>query len=256
MADTLGTVQPFRYRGYVYDEETGLYYLRSRYYAANLCRFINADSVLSDQNSFCYCSGYSYCLNRPTTQKDSGGCETCSAIDANSDGDIDYYVYTFTYTYEKAHLQPMWSINSYSTHAGPASNYVSTTKHTGCVYLYYGVDKDFFEDPSNMPEGFDPSCDIMIGDYLDQSNPNLYAFQAQKLDITCRSGVLDVMETYVANRGKTQEWGRSRSSLELEWRVHDFFSVAKRCQDIDFDRNEEGYTWGDYFHKIWREITK
>ena len=37
MAGTLGTVQPFRYRGYVYDEETGLYYLRSRYY--NRCCF-------------------------------------------------------------------------------------------------------------------------------------------------------------------------------------------------------------------------
>ena len=32
MASTLGTLNPFRYRGYVYDEETGLYYLRSRYY--------------------------------------------------------------------------------------------------------------------------------------------------------------------------------------------------------------------------------
>ena len=31
LKDTLGTVNPFRYRGYVYDEETGLYYLRSRY---------------------------------------------------------------------------------------------------------------------------------------------------------------------------------------------------------------------------------
>ena len=32
MEETLGSVQPFRYRGYVFDEETGLYYLRSRYY--------------------------------------------------------------------------------------------------------------------------------------------------------------------------------------------------------------------------------
>ena len=32
MASTLGTLNPFRYRGYVCDEETGLYYLRSRYY--------------------------------------------------------------------------------------------------------------------------------------------------------------------------------------------------------------------------------
>ncbi len=32
MANTLGKYNPFRYRGYVYDEETGLYYLNSRYY--------------------------------------------------------------------------------------------------------------------------------------------------------------------------------------------------------------------------------
>ena len=38
-ASTLGTVQPFRYRGYVFDEETGLHYLRSRYYRAIRGRF-------------------------------------------------------------------------------------------------------------------------------------------------------------------------------------------------------------------------
>ena len=43
LAETLGKVQPFRYRGYVFDEETGLYYLRSRYYNAERCRFLNAD---------------------------------------------------------------------------------------------------------------------------------------------------------------------------------------------------------------------
>ena len=43
MADTLGKRNPFRYRGYVYDEESGLYYLRSRYYDPEWGRFINAD---------------------------------------------------------------------------------------------------------------------------------------------------------------------------------------------------------------------
>ena len=31
MAGTLGYYNPFRYRGYVWDEETWMYYLRSRY---------------------------------------------------------------------------------------------------------------------------------------------------------------------------------------------------------------------------------
>ena len=47
MASTLGTLNPFQYRGYVYDEETGLYYLRSRYYNPEWGRFINGDLIVS-----------------------------------------------------------------------------------------------------------------------------------------------------------------------------------------------------------------
>ena len=46
LAETLGKVQPFRYRGYVFDEETGLCYLRSRYYNAQWGRFVNADGAI------------------------------------------------------------------------------------------------------------------------------------------------------------------------------------------------------------------
>ena len=46
MADTLGKLNPFRYRGYVYDTETGLYYLGSRYYNPQWSRFVNADGVV------------------------------------------------------------------------------------------------------------------------------------------------------------------------------------------------------------------
>ena len=54
MAETLGTLNPFRYRGYVFDEETGLYYLRSRYYNPRWGRFVNADCIYS-ANCFAYC---------------------------------------------------------------------------------------------------------------------------------------------------------------------------------------------------------
>lgn len=43
LADTLGKRNPFRYRGYVFDKETELYYLKSRYYSAGWGRFLNAD---------------------------------------------------------------------------------------------------------------------------------------------------------------------------------------------------------------------
>ena len=54
LAETLGKVQPFRYRGYVFDEEMGLYYLRSRYYNPGWGRFVNADSIITS-NLFAYC---------------------------------------------------------------------------------------------------------------------------------------------------------------------------------------------------------
>ena len=41
----LGKDNPYRYKGYYYDEETGMYYLKSRYYNPEICRFISADDV-------------------------------------------------------------------------------------------------------------------------------------------------------------------------------------------------------------------
>ena len=66
LASTLGTIQPFRYRGYVYDVETGLYYLRSRYYNPGWGRYINADTLIKG-NLYCYCN------NNPLLYLDENG---------------------------------------------------------------------------------------------------------------------------------------------------------------------------------------
>ena len=57
----IGTINPFRYRSYYYDEETKLYYLNSRYYNSEWGRFINGDVVITGQgiisnNIYCYCA--------------------------------------------------------------------------------------------------------------------------------------------------------------------------------------------------------
>ena len=74
MADTLGKLNPFRYRGYFYDAETGLYYLQSRYYNPETGRFINADSVIAGVGGSV--QGYNlfaYCFNSPVNMSDSSG---------------------------------------------------------------------------------------------------------------------------------------------------------------------------------------
>ena len=74
LAETLGKVQPFRYRGYVFDEETGLYYLRSRYYNPQWGRFVNADALLvGAEKPVLNHSCYIYCTNDPVKNADPDG---------------------------------------------------------------------------------------------------------------------------------------------------------------------------------------
>ena len=76
LAETLGKVQPFRYRGYALDEETELYYNQSRFYNPSIARFITADTTgvltaslksLTEKNLFAYCD------NNPVMRKDIDG---------------------------------------------------------------------------------------------------------------------------------------------------------------------------------------
>ncbi len=84
LAETLGKVQPFRYRGYVFDEETGLYYLRSRYYNPRWGRFVNADGAIIQKNLFAYCS------NGPIVGYDPSGFERVKLTPHRSDSSEKY----------------------------------------------------------------------------------------------------------------------------------------------------------------------
>ena len=73
LATTLGLDQPFRYRGYVYDTETGWYYLQSRYYSPETCRFISADVLLSTGQGVLGHNSFAYCLGNPVNMSDPTG---------------------------------------------------------------------------------------------------------------------------------------------------------------------------------------
>ena len=69
----LAEINPLRYRGYYYDSETGFYYLQSRYYDPEICRFINADSYASTGQGFIGFNMFVYCLNNPIVGIDTDG---------------------------------------------------------------------------------------------------------------------------------------------------------------------------------------
>lgn len=71
--DYLEFYNPLRYRGYVYDEETELYYLQSRYYDPEMGRFINADAFTSTGQGLLGNNMFAYCGNNPIARADHAG---------------------------------------------------------------------------------------------------------------------------------------------------------------------------------------
>ena len=73
-ASSPAAFNPFIYRGYYFDTETGFYYLNSRYYDPQTCRFINADNCVSGAAGAIHgYNMYAYCFNSPITLSDSTG---------------------------------------------------------------------------------------------------------------------------------------------------------------------------------------
>lgn len=79
--EILGNLNPIRYRSYYYDKETGLYYLKSRYYDPEICRFISMDDIsYLDPQTLNGLNLYAYCLNNPIMYRDENGCFPLTAI--------------------------------------------------------------------------------------------------------------------------------------------------------------------------------
>ncbi len=73
--NNLGTINPLRYRGYYYDQETGLYYLQSRYYDPSIGRFVCSDDInfLGSNSTVISHNLFTYCGNNPINHFDESG---------------------------------------------------------------------------------------------------------------------------------------------------------------------------------------
>ena len=148
--DELSSINPLRYRGYVYDEDTTMYYLQTRYYDPTTGRFINADGT-----AFIGSSGtaigdniYTYCENDPVNRSDAEG--TCyfdikdNIKHFNSEYRLDFYKdwrkkerkynrkFAVNYARRWAYLrnnQYPWFIR------GDCTNFVSQCLHAGGILM-------------------------------------------------------------------------------------------------------------------------
>ena len=72
--ETLANINPFRYRGYYYDTETELYFLKTRYYDPEIGRFMTIDGIeYLDPETINGLNLYAYCGNNPVMRVDPNG---------------------------------------------------------------------------------------------------------------------------------------------------------------------------------------
>ena len=73
-ASTIAELNPFRYRGYYFDAETGFYFLKTRYYDPEIGRFMTIDDLsYLDPKSINGLNLYAYCGNNPVVHVDYEG---------------------------------------------------------------------------------------------------------------------------------------------------------------------------------------
>lgn len=78
-ANTVGSINSFRYKGYYFDNETGFFYCKSRYYVPQWCRWLNCDSILYlNVGVSSPINLSSYCENSPIVYYDPFGTSTFS----------------------------------------------------------------------------------------------------------------------------------------------------------------------------------
>ena len=80
----LAAKNPFRYRGYYYDSETGFYYLQSRYYDPQTGRFLNADAYADTGDTVLSTNMFAYCENNPVNGADPSGEDAIWLQDTNA----------------------------------------------------------------------------------------------------------------------------------------------------------------------------
>jgi RHS repeat-associated protein len=86
LASTLGQKNPYRYRGYRLDSETGMYYLNSRYYVPEWGRLFSPDVVMNTTGDLNGYNLYAYAANSPAGNADSSGFFVETALDVTSAG--------------------------------------------------------------------------------------------------------------------------------------------------------------------------
>ncbi|MBE6544327.1 MAG: RHS repeat-associated core domain-containing protein [Ruminococcaceae bacterium] len=178
---------PIRYRGYIYDSETGMYYLHTRYYDPSVCRRVNADGYSSNNKE-----AYIYAKNDPVRNIDS----------------------------------------------------TMTVKYPICNELHLYTERE---------KAVEGKINVIFKPY--GANPVFQIENSYKIiDANQQRAVLEYI---MASDLYSQEvYCRTIESMLVEWKAHNhIFSASpnERCRHVDFDKNDEGVSYSDFWKRAAKE---
>ena len=230
----VANINPFRYRGYYYDSETGLYYVSSRYYDSEIGRWINADGAYDTNIGVLGYNMYTYCLNNPVNMYDPDG--RCGRF-----------------------LGFLWKIDCKQASCPESKNYVkpkaidpigSYNKGQGYVYIIKKEQLDLLEErEKNVVVILDQRTPIEPNPNYDPNMKIIDSYQITKKKQ--QKEIAQLMLNYNTANPVSPTWNRTLDSLVKEWEIHNNVYKTGLFQsntaDCDFNNGDEGKGYWDFF---------
>ena len=245
LKDTLGVHNVLRYRGYVYDNETGLYYLQSRYYNPEWGRFISADGAYDTKQGISGHNMYVYCVNNPANMYDPDG--RCGRF-----------------------LGFLWKIDCKQASCPDSQNYIAPkfidpvgTYNNGAGYVYVVKESQLNEIMTNIEPNAVVAVDKRMNTDDPQYNQNIQIRYSHKItNPNHQKEIIKTLCSYNAANPVSPAWNRTEGSMYTEWQAHNHGfllsplgklllnrDVSDNCEHVDFDNKDEDLGYWDYYRK-------
>ena len=205
----MAEVNPLQYRGYYCDADTEFYYLQSRYYDPEICRFVNYDRYASTGNGFIGQNMFSYCNNNSITYIDRAGYRALGP--------------TYSYVNDGGSSRPDPIV--------PAGSYAG-----GDIYIVLPGQE---EDVQSLKTG-----DVIVVDYrANNEDPNISIQDSYRIEcIDLQLEIIDIILEYTS-KFPVEGWDRDRQDMLYEWGYHNNMYILdlfpERSSSVDLNANDE-----------------